>query len=93
MSKSRVQLQFKGSLILIVLLGLLITACDRKESSHADIISADLAIIIDSLGSPCKKVLEYESTGELEYTVKCQSGDRYIISVNPQGRVDLKKHE
>jgi len=64
-----------------------------REISGFEYVRADLAVIIDSPGSPCEKVLKYESTGELRYTVQCQSGDQYIISVNPQGRVNLKAHD
>ncbi len=93
MNKIHICPSFTWRLVFVALVSGLVVACDHKEPSHEDIVRADLAIVIDSLGSPCKQVLEYEATGELEYTVHCQTGDRYIISVNPQGRVDLKAHE
>ncbi len=93
MNKTRIRMKFIKRLLLVSLAGLLVSACDRKEDSHEDIVRADLLIIIDSLGSPCEQVLEYETTEELAYTVNCESGDRYLISVNPQGRVDVQTHD
>jgi hypothetical protein len=81
------------SLLLLSLVGLFVTACERREESHEDIVKADLLLIIDSLGSPCEQVLEYKATEELAYTVNCESGDSYLISVNPQGRVDVQNKE
>ena len=86
-------MKFINSLLLVSLLGLFVTACDRQEDSHEDIVKADLLLIIDSLGSPCDQVLEYTATEELAYTVSCESGDSYVISVNPQGRVDVQNKE
>lgn len=93
MNKNRFSAGLTYRLVLVMLVGGLVAACDLKEPSHEDIVRADLAIVIDSLGSPCGQVLEYETSGELEYTVNCQTGHRYIISVNPQGRVALKAHD
>ena len=86
-------MKFINSLLLVSLLSLLVTACDRQEDSHEDIVKADLLLIIDSLGSPCDQVLEYEAMEELTYTVSCESGDSYHVSVNPQGRVHVKSKE
>ena len=80
-------------LLQAILVTFILTACDREEESHEDIVKADLSIIIDALGSPCGQVLSYESTKELGYTVHCKTGDVYIISVNPQGRVDIQDRE
>ncbi len=87
------QVKLVNRVLLASLLGLFLTACDRQEDSHEDIIKADLLLIIDSLGSPCDQVLEYEATDELAYSVSCKSGDSYRISVNPQGRVDVQNKE
>jgi hypothetical protein len=87
------QMKFISSLSFVSLLSLLLTACEKREASHDDIVKADLLLIIDSLGSPCEQVLEYEATDELAYTVSCESGDTYRVSVNPQGRVDIQNNE
>jgi len=86
-------MRFIKNLLLVSLVATLVTACERKEESHEDIVKADLLLIIDSLGSPCDQVLEYEATEELAYTVSCDSGDSYLVSVNPQGRVDIQDKE
>ena len=83
---------FKPPLVFVFVASLLLAACAPEAPSHEDIVRVDLAIIIDSLGSSCDKVLEYEATGELEYTVVCQSGGRYVVSVNPQGQVGVSEH-
>ena len=81
------------SLVPVVPVCLLIAACDREEDSHEDIVKADLLVIIESLGSPCGQVNSYESTEDLGYTVHCETGDRYEISVNPQGRIGIQNRE
>ena len=93
MNKTDIKMRFIKNLLLVSLGATLVTACERKEESHEDIVKADLLLIIDSLGSPCEQVLEYEATEELAYTVSCESGDSYLISVNPQGRVDIQDKE
>ena len=77
-------------LLFAALAGVLITACDRDEITHEEIVKTDLLIIIDSLGSPCEEVVKYESTTELGYVVSCRSGHEYVISVSPQGRVEVQ---
>ena len=80
-------------LALIVASSTLFVGCAGKHKTHDEIVRADLAVIIESLGSPCKKVLNYKTTGALAYTVSCESGQQYLISVNPQGRVGVQPHE
>ena len=84
---------FMKALVTVVPVCLLIAACDREEDSHEDIVKADLLVIIESLGSPCGQVNSYESTEGLGYTVHCESGDQYEISVNPQGRIGIQNRE
>ena len=93
MNKTDIQMRFIKNLLLVSLVATLVTAYERKEDSHEDIVKADLLLITDSLGSPCEQVLEYEATEKLAYTVNCESGDSYLISVNPQGRVDVQNKE
>jgi len=92
-NKMHMRIKFICNLLLISLLGLFVIACERKDDSHEEIVRADLLLIIDSLGSACDQVLEYEVTEELAYTVSCESGDRYLVSVNPQGRVDIQAND
>lgn len=93
MKQMNMRINLMKNLLLIFLASVLVLACDKKEDSHEDIVRADLLLIIDSLGSPCDQVVEYEASGELAYTVNCESGDSYLISVNPQGRVDVQNKE
>ena len=81
------------SLVPVVPVCLLIAACDREEDSHEDIVKADLLVIIESLGSPCGQVNSYEAMEDLGYTVHCETGDQYEISVNPQGRIGIQNRE
>ena len=84
---------FMKSLIPVILVCSLVSACDREEGSHEDIVKADLLVIIESLGSACGQVDSYESTENLGYTVHCKTGDQYEISVNPQGRIGIQNRE
>ena len=72
---------------------ILLQACTEHEPSHEAIIRQDLLTIIETLGSPCEQVSEFESNTEFSYSVTCETGDRYRISVNPEGRVHLQEHE
>ena len=87
------KVKFKIPLLLAIGLVTMLAGCAGKHHTHEDIVRADLASIIESLGSPCKKVLKYKTTGALAYTVSCESGQQYLISVNPQGRVGVIPHE
>ena len=71
---------------------MLLQACTEHEPSHEVIIRQDLLTIIETLGSPCEQVSEFESASEFSYSVTCETGDRYRISVNPEGRVHIKEH-
>jgi len=83
----------KSPLLMLLVASTLLAGCAGKHQTHSEIVRADLAVIIESLGSPCEKVSNYQSTGALAYTVSCESGQQYLISVNPQGRVGIKPHE
>ena len=72
---------------------ILLQACTEHEPSHEAIIRQDLLTIIETLGSPCEQVSEFEFTTDFTYSVTCESGDRYRISVNPEGRVHVKEHD
>jgi len=72
---------------------MLLQACTEHEPSHEAIIRQDLLTIIETLGSPCEQVSEFESATEYSYSVTCQTGDRYRISVNPEGRVHIKEQD
>ena len=81
------------NLPLLILSAVGAMACEQDQVSHDDIVKADLLVIIESLGSPCGEVLEYQSSGELGYTIHCKSGDEYLISVDPQGRVGTENRK
>ena len=72
---------------------MLLQACTEHEPSHEAIIRQDLLTIIETLGSPCEQVSEFESATEFSYSVTCETGDRYRISVNPEGLVHIKEHD
>ena len=72
---------------------IILQACTEHEPSHEAIIQQDLLTIIETLGSPCEQISEFESTTDFSYSVTCETGDRYRISVNPEGRVHIQEHE
>lgn len=78
---------------IFILFAVVTAACEQEQVSHDDIVKADLLVIIDSLGSPCGEVLEYQSNSELGYVIHCKSGDEYLISVDPQGRVGMESRK
>ena len=78
------------NLPLLILSAVVAAACEQDQVSHDDIVKADLLVIIESLGSHCGEVLEYQTSGELGYTIYCKSGDEYFLSVDSQGRVGME---
>ena len=93
MNITATRIRLKLPLLVLIIASTLLAGCAGKHKTHDEIVRADLATIIESLGSPCKKVLNYKATGALAYSVSCESGQQYLISVNPQGRVGVKPHE
>ena len=47
----------------------------------------DLSAVMALLGVPCGKVVEATRQQENDHLVTCQSGHRYRIFINQQGRV------
>jgi hypothetical protein len=68
-------------------------SCTEKEPSHDAIIREDLLTIIETLGEPCEQVSDFEPTPGISYSVTCDTGDRYLLSVSPEGKVDIKDHD
>jgi hypothetical protein len=64
-----------------------------RATAHEAIIRQDLLTIIETLGSPCDEVSEFESPAEHACSVSCETGDRYRISVNPEGRVHIREQD
>lgn len=71
----------------LVILAMLTGGCTETEATHEEIVQEDLLIVIEALGAPCGKVIKYDLVEELSYSVHCETGDVYNISVNPEGRV------
>jgi len=54
-------------------------------------ITKDLAAVIALQGLPCGKVVSATQQGEDDYVASCEDGNRYRISVSPDGRVIVEK--
>lgn len=54
-------------------------------------ITKDLTAVIALQGLPCGKVVSATQQGEDDYAALCEDGNRYRISVNPDGRVIVEK--
>ena len=81
------------SFLLVVLMLIALQSCTETEPSHDAIIREDLLSIIETLGEPCKQVSDFEPTPGISYSVTCDTGDRYLLSVSPEGKVDIKDHD
>lgn len=74
---------------IVVLVSLVLAGCADPEMTHEEIVREDLLTIIEELGTPCGRVVEHEVRDELAYTVRCETGEEFRISVNPEGRVQV----
>ena len=54
-------------------------------------ITKDLTAVIALQGLPCGKVVSATQQGEDDYVASCEDGNRYRISVSPDGRVIVEK--
>ena len=54
-------------------------------------VTKDLTAVIALQGLPCGKVVSATQRGEDDYVASCADGNRYRISVNPDGRVIVEK--
>jgi hypothetical protein len=62
------------------------------EAAPAEVpVTKDLAAVIALQGLPCGKVVNATKRGEDDYVASCEDGNRYRISVNPDGRVVVEK--
>ncbi len=51
----------------------------------------DLKATIVLHGFPCDQVVDSKRNADSDYSATCKDGNRYHISVDPQGRVVVKK--
>ena len=62
------------------------------EETPGDVpITKDLTAVIALQGLPCGKVVSATRQGVDDYVASCEDGNRYRISVNPDGRVIVEK--
>jgi hypothetical protein len=54
-------------------------------------VTKDLTAVIALQGLPCGKVVSATQQAEDDYVASCEDGNRYRISVNPDGRVIVEK--
>jgi hypothetical protein len=56
-------------------------------------VARDLTAVIALQGLPCGQVVSASQQGEDDYVASCESGDRYRVFVNTEGRVVVEKIE
>ena len=54
-------------------------------------VRRDLTAVIALQGLPCGQVVRAERRGENDYVASCADGNRYRVSVSPEGRVVVQK--
>ena len=64
---------------------------DEGEANHEALVKRDLFAVITLQGHHCVKVTAYEKQGKNDYVATCQTGDRFHVSVVPEGRVKVDK--
>ncbi|MEE8054590.1 MAG: hypothetical protein V3T38_00885 [Gammaproteobacteria bacterium] len=67
---------------------LLVFGCTSED----DLVKKDLFSVITLQGQPCGMVLSYERSGEKDYKVNCQTGDRYRVYVEAENQIRIEKH-
>lgn len=65
---------------------LLVFGCTSED----DLVKKDLFSVITLQGQPCGMVLSYERSGENDYQVNCQTGDRYRVYVEAERWVRIE---
>lgn len=56
-------------------------------------VARDLTAVIALQGLPCGQVVSASQQGEDDYVASCESGDRYRVFVNTEGRVVVERIE
>ncbi|MEO8223433.1 MAG: hypothetical protein ABI661_01405 [Gammaproteobacteria bacterium] len=54
-------------------------------------VAKDLTAVIALQSLPCGQVLRAAKQGDNDYLATCQDGNRYRVTVNPEGRVVVTK--
>jgi len=74
--------------ILVASLLLAAPTIAQEEQGGAGVdVPEDLFSVLALRGKPCAKVVQHERRGENDYFVSCESGHRYRVYVNAEGRV------
>jgi len=85
--------RFEESLVLVVatMISGVGTSLAAQEAASDIKTAQDLTAVIALQGKPCGQVVSAVSQRENDYLATCQSGDRYRIFVNEDGRVIVEK--
>ena len=76
-----------GMTLIAVLAAGSVGAADEQDEK----VKKDLFAVITLEGQPCGAVVSFTRQGETDYVAVCQTGDRYHVTVVPEGRVSVKK--
>lgn len=60
-------------------------------AEHDEKVKKDLFAVITLEGQPCGAVVSFTRQGDADYIAVCQTGDRYHVTMVPEGRVSVKK--
>lgn len=62
------------------------------EDTDAEVtVARDLTAVIALQGLPCGRVVSASQQGQDDYIASCETGDRYRVFVNTEGRVVVEK--
>ncbi|MGE0683604.1 MAG: hypothetical protein AB7P69_22240 [Candidatus Binatia bacterium] len=75
----------------IALVAILVTRSVWAADEHDEKVKKDLFTVITLEGQPCGAVVSFTRQGETDYIAVCRTGDRYHVTVVPEGRVSVKK--
>lgn len=76
-----------GMALSVVLVSGAVWAADE----HDEKVKKDLFAVITLEGQPCGAVVSFTRQGDADYIAVCQTGDRYHVTLVPEGRVSVKK--
>ena len=76
---------------LCVAAALAVLAAGPAGAAEDPALGKDLTSTIALLGKPCGKVVKSERRGSNDYVATCQDGNRYRVTLNPQGKVVARK--
>ena len=82
---ARLARRFVSTVAMLLFCPVPVIAADNSGDDPA--VAKDLTAVIALQGMPCGQVLRATKQGENDYLASCLDGNRYRVSVSPEGRV------